>query len=391
MSEFFKPYEGTRPFFFVSYAHRQSDAVVDTIRILHEKGYRLWYDEGIPAGSDWPANIAQHMQSCERVVYFLSARAMESPNCFSEMRTAARLGKPVQVVVLEDVPREAAWKELLDGKPEIPLLATPEERADAILRSGFLPRRLRRVWWEGFSWRAVGLAVSLLLFLGAAGAFGALMTGRWVPVPQEPEAVVETPVPTVAPTQVPVVDIGDAGKYFAVSFPDAQTERAVRKALGVSSGEEIYRWQLAEIQALCFCGNMVTDSLKNVAFDGEGVCRVNGAPVVAGKVSDIRILENAARPETLALIGQPLGDLSPLNGLTLLRELSLAGSPVSDVSALRELPGLEILHLEHTAVTDLTPLEALPRLKTVTVSRDMLPLRWSDGAPFAVILARDGS
>ena len=115
------------------------------------------------------------------------------------------------------------------------------------------------------------------------------------------------------------------------------------------------------------------------------------APVVAGKVSDIRILENAARLETLALIGQPLGDLSPLNGLTLLRELSLAGSPVSDVSALRELPGLEILHLEHTAVTDLTPLEALPRLKTVTVSRDMLPLRWSDGAPFAVILARDGS
>ena len=43
-----------------------------------------------------------------------------------------------------------------------------EERADAILRSGFLPRRLRRVWWEGFSWRAVGLAVSLLLFLGEA-------------------------------------------------------------------------------------------------------------------------------------------------------------------------------------------------------------------------------
>ena len=53
MNRFFKPYEGTRPFLFISYAHRQSEEVVSTIRILHEKGWRLWYDEGIPAGSDW--------------------------------------------------------------------------------------------------------------------------------------------------------------------------------------------------------------------------------------------------------------------------------------------------------------------------------------------------
>ena len=61
MSDFFKPYEGNRPFLFISYAHRQSDKVLDTIRILHEKGWRLWYDEGILPGSDWPANIARHM------------------------------------------------------------------------------------------------------------------------------------------------------------------------------------------------------------------------------------------------------------------------------------------------------------------------------------------
>ena len=48
MSTFFKPYEGSRPFLFISYAHKQSDAVVSTIRILHEKGWRLWYDEGHP-------------------------------------------------------------------------------------------------------------------------------------------------------------------------------------------------------------------------------------------------------------------------------------------------------------------------------------------------------
>ena len=84
MNRFFKPYEGTRPYLFISYAHKQSEEVVSTIRILHEKGWRLWYDEGIPAGSDWPANIARHMQGCAGVIFFESERALESPNCYSD-------------------------------------------------------------------------------------------------------------------------------------------------------------------------------------------------------------------------------------------------------------------------------------------------------------------
>ena len=92
MNRFFKPYEGTRPYLFISYAHKQSEEVVSTIRILHENGWRLWYDEGIPAGSDWPANIASHMQGCAGVLFFESERALESPNCYSEMSTAYRPG-----------------------------------------------------------------------------------------------------------------------------------------------------------------------------------------------------------------------------------------------------------------------------------------------------------
>ena len=128
-------------------------------------------------------------------------------------------------------------------------------------------------------------------------------------------------------------------------------------------------------------------SLENVRFDADGTCRVNGAPVVTGQVSDLSLLESAVKLEKLALICQPQLKLASLSGHLLLRELSLAGSPVSDLSALRELPSLETLHLEHTSVSDLTPLAAFPNLKTVTVSRDMLPLRWGDSAGFAVVLA----
>lgn len=385
MSRFFKPYEGTRPFLFVSYAHRQSDAVIDTIRILHEKGYRLWYDEGIPAGSDWPANIAQHMQNCERVLFFLSHRAMESQNCYSEMRTAVRMGKDILVIRLEDEQPDERWQELLREKPVVPLLDTAEERADAILRSGFLPRRYHCSLLEGVSWQAVALAASLLFFLAAAGALGALASGKWNPMPA-PEITQELPSESSAPvTPPPVVDLGEAERFFAISFPDKQTERGVRRALGIPD-EAIYRWQLAQITQLHFCGNMVTDGLENVGFDEKGACRVNGAQVIMGQVSDLSLLESAAYLEKLSLVCQPLGSLSAISGHVLLRELSLAGSTVKDIGSLKELPSLEILHLEHTQLRDLSSLEAFPNLRTVTVSRDMLPLSWNDKAGFRVIL-----
>ena len=387
MSGFFKPYEGSRPFVFISYAHRQSDTVLDTIRILHERGWRLWYDEGIPAGSDWPANIAQHMQSCERVIFFLSARAMESHNCYSEMKAAARLGKPILLVRLEDASPDEKWAELLNGCPEIPLLEGPAERAEAILRSGFLPRRLHRRFAERIPWRALGLIASLLFFLAAAGALGALATGNWSPT-TAPELPAETPLPRATPSPAPVVEIGEAERFFAVSFPDKQQEQAIRRALD-NPTDAVFRWQIAEIPELYFCGNLTVDSESAVSFDADGTCRVNGAPVIQGNVSDLRLIESMVKLEKLALIFQPLDDLSGLNGHLLLRSLSLAGSSVDDLSALRELPSLETLHLEHTDVRDLRPLEALPSLKTVTVSRDMLPLTWSEEAAFAVVLIRE--
>ena len=90
MTEFFKPYEGKNPYLFISYSHRDSDKVIDTIRPIHDSMHRLWYDEGIPAGSDWPRNIAVHMRDCRMVLFFLSRTALNSPNCLSEIATAAK-------------------------------------------------------------------------------------------------------------------------------------------------------------------------------------------------------------------------------------------------------------------------------------------------------------
>ena len=382
MTGFFKPYEGTRPYVFISYSHRQSAEVVDTIRRLHEGGIRLWYDEGIPAGSDWPANIANHMNGCEKVVFFLSKEALASPNCFSEIRTAARLGRPVLTVRLDGSEPEGEWAELL-ADPPLPVAESPASRADAILRSGFLPRRFRRTRRERINFRALGLAGALALFLGAVSLLGWSLTWRSAPAP--PPSPPPTASPAPAPTPVPVVDMGGAERYFAVRFPDSQQETAVRRALAIPSGE-IYRWQLAEIPEIYFCGNMTPVRMDKVRFDADGVCRVNGAPVVTGQVADLELISRMLRLEQLALVCQPLDGLDGLSGHPLLHELYLSGSSVKDLRALRDLPGLEKLHLEYTPVRDLTPLSELGALQRVTVSRDMLPLRWDEAAGFRVEL-----
>ena len=65
-------YEGREPYIFVSYAHKDSDKVVKIIEKLVEEGYRVWYDDGIAPGSEWPENIAQHLDGCAVFMAFIS-------------------------------------------------------------------------------------------------------------------------------------------------------------------------------------------------------------------------------------------------------------------------------------------------------------------------------
>ena len=385
MSNLFKPYEGKKPYLFISYPHKESDTVVETIRVLHDKRYRLWYDEGIPAGSDWPANIAQHMQDCQAVICFISDHFLKSQNCFSEIRAAVQLKKPMLVVYLDDSVPTGQWKPLLEGRQTIPVIASAQERAQAILNTGFVQRRYRHSWRERIPWQKLGFAASLLLFLGSSAVCYGLISGRF-----SVQQLVETTVQeTVREEEAPpvVVDMGAAQQFFSVQFPDSQQEQAIRNALGKKT-ESIASEELAAIKELYFCGNMVLKQTKGIEFDQEGNCRVNGARVLEGSVRDLKLIGKLSYLEKLALVYQPVSDVAALNDLVLLQELNLAGTAVTSLEALSEMPSLESLHLEHTAIGDLQSLEQLPRLKTVTVSWDMLPLTWDEDAGFDVVLTK---
>lgn len=393
MASHFRPYEGDKPFLFVSYAHRDSDSVVDTIRVLHDRLWRVWYDEGIPAGGDWSFNIGRHMDGCMAVLLFLSENTMASPNCTSEARTAFQLGRPIICVRMRGCEPRGEWRDFLANASYVDEAPTPREQADAICASPLMTDDLLGTVEErrqtghanaGRSGWVFAVAVAALLLAGSLGLLGAVVTGQLGSHTQQEPAI----EPAEEPTREEV-DLSQYGDLFErhMSFPDSQQERAVRAALGQRAGE-VPSKRLLDITELYFCGNLTPTSLDAVTFDDDGSCLVNGVRATQGQIGDLSLIASMPYLERLALVYQPLEDVSDLSGLQLLRELSLAGCPVSDVAQLAGLPSLEVLHLEHSSVRDLTSLSDLPALATVTVSADMVPLVLDPTARYRVVLVR---
>ena len=94
-------YEGQNNYIFVSYAHKDGDKVFRIIEKLHDRGYRIWYDEGIVPGSEWPENIAMHLKNSAMVIAFISPNSMASVNCRREINFALSKQKPLLSAVLE--------------------------------------------------------------------------------------------------------------------------------------------------------------------------------------------------------------------------------------------------------------------------------------------------
>ena len=85
MNERIPAYEGREPYIFVSYAHKNSDSVMPVIESLFADKYRVWYDEGIAPGSEWPKNIEDHLREAAAVLVFVSEESLASPNCENEV------------------------------------------------------------------------------------------------------------------------------------------------------------------------------------------------------------------------------------------------------------------------------------------------------------------
>ena len=98
-----KPYEGQEKYIFVSYCHRDRAYVFPVIEQLTKDGYRVWYDEGIDPGSEWPEIIAKHLNGSAICIAFITANSLNSHNCRREINFALLKKKYFISVVLEPV------------------------------------------------------------------------------------------------------------------------------------------------------------------------------------------------------------------------------------------------------------------------------------------------
>ena len=106
-------YEGARAFAFVSYCHKDDAAVLPIIESLVRAGVRVWYDEGINPGEEWPLVIQEHLERCSVFVAFVSAASQVSHSCRKELNEALTLKKPTIPVMLEECEKSVATRALL--------------------------------------------------------------------------------------------------------------------------------------------------------------------------------------------------------------------------------------------------------------------------------------
>ena len=95
--EQYKPYEGRRPFTFISYS-RSNPIVLETIKALQDKGYRIWFDDGIHGGESWSDEIVKRIKKATAFVIFLSKESVKSRNVQSEMSLAFKMPETLKII-----------------------------------------------------------------------------------------------------------------------------------------------------------------------------------------------------------------------------------------------------------------------------------------------------
>ncbi len=374
MKTLLHPYEGTLPYIFVSYAHRDDAAVLEIISTLQSRGFRVWYDEGIEAGSEWPESIASHLERAQLVLAFLSPAYLRSDNCRKEMHYALTKRKPVINVYLEQTelspgmemqignlfalmkytyPSEEYFydklfsAELLDAAkfageaPELPDVPAPapapekkeKEKKPRAKREKqpkapkpARPKKKRR----GLA--AAIIAIVLVGCLIAAGIVGHF-TGLLYRFTAKTVAVQTLADDTVAQFQNPLL------------------EQAARDYAGKPTGELTVA-DLKGLTALYVCGDRYWFAAPQ-----------QGVGAAAAGVETAEMVDPSGQTVTVRR-----GDIRDLSDLAYFPSLTVVTVQFQSLTSLESLPacGVEVFDVSANRLTSLTGIEQLPKLTALT-------------------------
>jgi hypothetical protein len=98
----FSAYMGDSPDVFISYTHKDKAKVYPILQKLHQKGFKIWYDEGIPLSTDWCNTIAEKLLDSNLFLSFISPNVLDSENTQDEIHLAMNEKKPYLAIYLRD-------------------------------------------------------------------------------------------------------------------------------------------------------------------------------------------------------------------------------------------------------------------------------------------------
>ncbi len=97
-----KCYNGQKPYIFVSYCHADLERVSPVIEELTARGYRVWYDDAIDPGEEWPEIVASRLFCAESVLFFVSDGFCRSRNCKREVNFSVDKDKDGLAIIIDD-------------------------------------------------------------------------------------------------------------------------------------------------------------------------------------------------------------------------------------------------------------------------------------------------
>ena len=111
VSKPFAAYQGSEPYVFVAFAHADAEEVFPELAFLRERGYRIWYDEGIGPGTpNWATMIIERIEACAFVLAYLSPAAVSSEWVVKEIGLAISEGKELMTVHLRQTALPASMQ-----------------------------------------------------------------------------------------------------------------------------------------------------------------------------------------------------------------------------------------------------------------------------------------
>ena len=327
-----KPYEGNEGYVFISYSHGDKDRVYPILERMAADGCRLWYDEGITPGEEWPEAIGRHLSDCSAFISFVSKRSADSDNCRREIIFAQRKHKPFFSVILEEFELSPGLEMQLSAYQSLYmyLLRDEDEFFEKFYKTDF------------------------------ADCFRTISA--------KPE---KAPAPETAAPERPA-GLSVDGRMFtakktvitADSFRKL-SEKTNLKFVKIESCTFEEGVSFADLEGIANCTKLTLLALNGNELTDAGVLKkssssLKSADLRNNKLKDLSFITDAPDLSLLYADGNMIEDISALRGAPGLVTFTAAHNRIGDISALSGCAKLRTLVLSDNAVSDASALAGLP-------------------------------